>query len=70
MGDVFVGIDVSKSRLDVAVRPSGEMWQVGNDEAGFATLVGNLKPLAPKLVVRRRQLVDMIVAETNRLATH
>jgi transposase len=51
MGDVFVGIDVSKSRLDVAVRPSGEVWQFGNDEPGFATLVEKLKPLEPKLVV-------------------
>lgn len=51
MGDVFVGIDVSKSRLDVAVRPSGEIWQFTNDEAGFASLVGRLKPLEPKLVV-------------------
>lgn len=51
MGDVFVGIDVSKARLDVAVRPSGEVWQLSNDEAGFATLVGKLKPLEPRLVV-------------------
>jgi transposase len=51
MGDVFVGIDVSKSRLDVAVRPSGEVWQFTNDEAGFAPLVEKLKPLEPKLVV-------------------
>jgi len=51
MGDVFVGIDVSKARLDVAVRPSGEIWRFSNDEAGFASLVERLKPLAPKLVV-------------------
>jgi transposase len=51
MGDVFVGVDVSKSRLDVAVRPSGEVWQFTNDEAGFATLVERLKPLEPRLVV-------------------
>ncbi len=51
MSDVFVGIDVSKARLDVAVRPSGETWTVGNDEAGFAALVEKLKPLAPRLIV-------------------
>jgi transposase len=51
MGDVFVGIDVSKSRLDIAVRPSGEIWQCSNDEAGFATLVPKLRTLEPKLVV-------------------
>lgn len=51
MSDVFVGVDVSKAWLDVAVRPSGEQWRVGNDEAGFAELVGKLRPLQPKLVV-------------------
>ena len=51
MSDVYVGIDVSKARLDVAVRPSGEIWAFSNDEAGFATLVERLKPLSPKLVV-------------------
>lgn len=51
MTDVFVGIDVSKAQLDVAVRPSGELWAVTNDEAGFAALVSRLKPLEPKLVI-------------------
>ncbi len=51
MADVFVGIDVSKARLDVAVRPSGEIWAVTNDEAGFATLVGKLQAVGPKLVI-------------------
>ena len=36
---VFVGIDVSKDRLDVALRPSAERWAVANDDAGIATLV-------------------------------
>jgi transposase len=51
MGDVFVGIDVSKARLDVAVRPSGEVFSVGNDEAGFAAVLERLRPLSPRLVV-------------------
>jgi transposase len=51
MTDVYVGIDVSKARLDVAIRPSGEVWKCTNDEAGFARLVEKLKPLAPRLVV-------------------
>lgn len=51
MGEVFVGIDVSKARLDVAVRPSGEVWSCANDEAGFAALLERLRPLQPKLVV-------------------
>jgi transposase len=46
-----VGIDVAKARLDVAVRPRGDQWQVPNDEAGVADLVARLQPLAPTLVV-------------------
>jgi transposase len=48
----FVGIDVSKASLDVALRPSGEHWCAPNDEAGIAELVVRLCPLAPQLIVR------------------
>jgi transposase len=48
---VFVGIDVSKLRLDVHVRPLGQHWSVDNDETGHAELVGKLKDLSPTLVV-------------------
>lgn len=48
---VFVGIDVSKQRLDVHVRPSGEEWSVGNDTKGHADLVRKLGELSPTLVV-------------------
>jgi transposase len=51
MTDVFVGIDVSKDRLDVAARPSGESWQVANTELGIASLVKRLAKLQPTLVV-------------------
>lgn len=47
----FVGIDVSKSRLDVAVRPTGEAWSVSNDEAGIARLLERLQEDPPGLVV-------------------
>jgi transposase len=39
----FVGIDVSKARLDVAIWPTGETFQVANDRAGRAELVRRLK---------------------------
>jgi len=42
---VCVGIDVSQSQLDVAVRP-GTGFSVSNDEAGWATVVAQLRPLA------------------------
>lgn len=38
----FVGVDVSKARLDVHVRPSGEEFALDNDEAGVAGLVARL----------------------------
>ena len=47
----FVGIDVSKSQLDVAVRPSGETWAVAHDEAGLSALVPRLQTLGPTLIV-------------------
>jgi transposase len=43
MAGMFVGIDVAKRWLDVAVRPTGERWTVGNDEAGRAGLVERLR---------------------------
>lgn len=48
---VTVGIDVAKARLDVAVRPTGEQWQIPNDEAGIADLVARLQPHTPQLIV-------------------
>jgi len=34
---VFVGIDVAKESLEVAVRPSGESWRIANDDAGISS---------------------------------
>ena len=47
----FVGIDVSKERLDVHARPSGETRCVAHDAAGLKTLLRWLLALAPTLVV-------------------
>lgn len=49
--DVFVGVDVSKDRLDVHVRPSGESFAVGRDDKGVQALADRLKALEPALVV-------------------
>lgn len=45
----YVGIDVSKAELEVAV--GEEAWRVPNDEAGIETLLGQLRERRPKLVV-------------------
>lgn len=47
---IFVGIDVSKDRLDVAVLPSCEAFATGRDAAGLDDLLARLRPLAPALV--------------------
>jgi transposase len=51
MKQVFVGIDVSKDRLDIFVRPSGEAFSVRRDEEGLGALVERLQGLQPRLVV-------------------
>ena len=48
---VFVGIDVSKHRLDVRLRPSGESFAVDHDDQNVAVLVERLAALEPALVV-------------------
>ena len=49
--DVFVGIDVSKDRLDVHLRPLGVGFSVGNEAAGYAGLIARLRPLRVKRIV-------------------
>lgn len=48
---LFFGIDVSKARLDVAVRPTGATWQAPNDPAGIAQVVAQAQAQAPTLLV-------------------
>ena len=48
---IFVGVDVSKARLDVAVRPSGDMLTVRHDESGIAGLITRLQAWQPTAVV-------------------
>jgi transposase len=48
---MFVGIDVSKDRLDVSIRPNAERFVVSRNEAGIAELVTRLQTGSPELVV-------------------
>jgi transposase len=49
--EIFVGIDVSKAWLDVAVYEQEEVFRVSNDDAGLSNLVERLKKLKPTLIV-------------------
>jgi transposase len=49
--EIWVGIDVNKTQLDVAVAPTGETWSAGNDEKGISKTVERLQQLHPRLVV-------------------
>lgn len=47
----FVGIDISKEELVVAVRPTAELQNFPNTEEGLAALVGFLQPLGAHSIV-------------------
>jgi transposase len=48
---MFVGIDVSKDRLEVHLRPSAERFQVARDGGGLEQLAARLSAAGPALVV-------------------
>jgi len=48
---LFVGIDVAKERLDVAVNPSGETRTFLHDHKGLSSLTTYVQSLAPSLIV-------------------
>lgn len=48
---MFVGIDVAKAELVVAVHPSQIRWTVANDERGIRSLIERLRELKPTLIV-------------------
>ena len=50
MESIYVGIDVSKDRLDVHMRPSQESFAVARNHKGIAELVERLGGVLPKLV--------------------
>lgn len=51
MDQIFIGIDVSKDRLDVHVRPTGLVFASTRDGVGLEQLVLRVQGLAPSLVV-------------------
>jgi len=47
----FIGIDVSKDHLDVAIRPTHQQMQFGNDDEGVDKVIEALNPVSPTLIV-------------------
>jgi len=47
MDATVVGIDVSKDKLDIAVRPSGDAFSASRDAAGLDAIIARLAPLSP-----------------------
>ena len=47
----YVGIDVAKAQVDVALRPTGERWVVSYQEPGIRELVSQLKTIGPAKIV-------------------
>ena len=49
--EVYIGIDVSKTELDVAIWDSTRYYQFSNDEKGIKALINRIKGLSPTLIV-------------------
>jgi transposase len=64
----YVGIDIAKAKLDIAIRPSGQQWVSAHDEEGIAEVTTRLQALQPRLIVleatggREIALVAMLAA--------
>ena len=48
--ETYVGVDVCKRWLDVAVHESRQAWRVSNDAKGFASLIAKLKEIEPAMI--------------------
>jgi transposase len=75
--DVFVGIDVSKAKLDVHTLPSEEAWSTTNDDESVRNLVGRIAALQPTLIVleatgglERRVLAALLAARLPAVAVN
>jgi transposase len=51
LSNEYVGIDVSKPLLDVAIGKTGPLWQANNDRIGIQRTVTRLKDLQPALTI-------------------
>ncbi len=55
---VYVGVDVAKSALDVAVTDSGETWQLVNDDEGISQAVHYIASVKPAGIILEASVVS------------
>jgi transposase len=74
---IFIGIDVSKDKLDVHVRPADQSWSTANEGKAVAVLVARLAELKPTLIVleatgglERRALAQLLAAKLPAVAVN
>ena len=48
---IFIGIDVSKTKLDIAVRPTRDQWSTANAPTEISALAKRFEELQPTLIV-------------------
>lgn len=49
--DLFIGIDISKTSLDVATLPAEQSWSVPNSDQGIESLVAKINEVGPPTLV-------------------
>ena len=49
--EIYVGIDVAKDRVDVAIRPGGDTWSADYDDRGMSELISYLQTAEPTTVL-------------------
>jgi len=49
--EIFIGIDISKTQMDVAIWDNEETWEFENEAAGWQEMVEIAKELKPSLIV-------------------
>lgn len=60
---LYVGIDTSKTLLDIYIRPLGEFFSVDNTEAGVREAIKRIKPHKPeKIVIEATGRLEMLFA--------
>ena len=51
----WIGVDISKAQLEVAVYPDSRCWTVAYTHRDIAKLIEKIKAISPKLILWRLQ---------------